>query len=71
VIAIVLRGVRLPPSGIRARIYLLSVAERERKGKFIMLPRRERKSPDPEDREVRRRGRPTGNPEMERQMRDL
>jgi hypothetical protein len=36
-----------------------------------MLPRRERQSPDPEDREVRRRGRPTGNPEMERQMRDL
>jgi hypothetical protein len=36
-----------------------------------MPPRRERQSPDPEDREVRRRGRPTGNPEMERQMRDL
>jgi hypothetical protein len=36
-----------------------------------MLPIRERKSPDPEDREVRRRGRPVGNPEMEIQMRDL
>jgi hypothetical protein len=36
-----------------------------------MPPRRERQSPDPEDREVRRRGRPAGNPEMERQMRDL
>jgi hypothetical protein len=36
-----------------------------------MPPRRERQSPDPEDREVRRRGRPVGNPEMERQMRDL
>jgi hypothetical protein len=36
-----------------------------------MPPRRERQSPDPEDREVRRRGRPTGNPELERQMRDL
>jgi hypothetical protein len=36
-----------------------------------MSPRRERQSPDPEDREVRRRGRPSGNPEMERQMRDL
>jgi hypothetical protein len=36
-----------------------------------MPPRRERQLPDPEDREVRRRGRPTGNPEMERQMRDL
>jgi hypothetical protein len=36
-----------------------------------MPPRRERQSPDPEDREVRRRGRPTGNPEMERQKRDL
>jgi hypothetical protein len=33
--------------------------------------RRERQSPDPEDREVRRRGRPTGNLEMEWQMRDL
>jgi hypothetical protein len=39
--------------------------------KFTMPPRRERQSPDPEDREVRRRGRPAGNPEMERQMRDL
>jgi hypothetical protein len=36
-----------------------------------MPPRRERQSPDPEDREVRRRGRPAGNPEMERHMRDL
>jgi hypothetical protein len=36
-----------------------------------MPPRRERQSPDPEDREVRRRGRPAGNPEMERKMRDL
>jgi hypothetical protein len=36
-----------------------------------MPPRRERQSPDPEDREVRKRGRPVGNLEMERQMRDL
>jgi hypothetical protein len=36
-----------------------------------MPPRRERQSPDPEDREVRRRGRQVVNPEMERQMRDL
>jgi hypothetical protein len=36
-----------------------------------MPQRRERQSPDPKDREVRRRGRPVGNPEMERQMRDL
>ena len=36
-----------------------------------MPPRRERQSPDLEDREVRRRGRPTGNPEMEKQMQDL
>jgi hypothetical protein len=36
-----------------------------------MPPRREIQSPDPEDREVRRRGRPAGNPEMERQIRDL
>jgi hypothetical protein len=36
-----------------------------------MLPRRERQSPDPEDREVRRRGRQVTNPEMERHMCDL
>ena len=36
-----------------------------------MPPKRERQSPGPEDRDVRRRGRPTGNLEMERQMRDL
>jgi hypothetical protein len=36
-----------------------------------MLPRRERQSPDPEDREVRRRGMPTGNLDMERKIRDL
>jgi hypothetical protein len=36
-----------------------------------MPPRRERQSPDPEDRDVRRRGRQAGNPEMERQIRDL
>jgi hypothetical protein len=36
-----------------------------------MPPRKERQSPDPEDREVRRRGRLAGNPEMERQIRDL
>jgi hypothetical protein len=36
-----------------------------------MPPRRERQSPNPEDRDVRRRGRPAGNPEMERQIRDL
>jgi hypothetical protein len=33
--------------------------------------RRERQSPDPKDREVRRRGRPTQNPKIERQIRDL
>jgi hypothetical protein len=52
-------------SGINS---LLSIAE---KREFTMPPRRERQSPNPEDREVRRRGRPAGNPEMERQMRDL
>jgi hypothetical protein len=40
-----------------------------------MPPRRERQSPDREDRDARRRGRPAGNPagnaEMERQLRDL
>jgi hypothetical protein len=45
----------------------LSGAERREN---IMPPRRERQSPDLEDREVRRRGRPAGNPEMERQMRE-
>jgi hypothetical protein len=36
-----------------------------------MPPRRERQSYDLEDREVRRRGRPARNPEMEQHMRDL
>jgi hypothetical protein len=36
-----------------------------------MSPRRESQSPDREDEDVRRRGRPAGNPEMERQIRDL
>jgi len=44
---------------------------REGEREFTMPPRRERQSPDLEDREVKRRGRPTGNPEMERQIRDL
>jgi hypothetical protein len=36
-----------------------------------MPPRRDRQSPDLEDREVWRRGRQVTNPEMERQMCDL
>jgi hypothetical protein len=36
-----------------------------------MPPRRERQSPDREERDARRKGRPAGNPEMERQIRDL
>jgi hypothetical protein len=36
-----------------------------------MPPRRERQSPDREDRDARRRGRPAGNAEIEREMRDL
>jgi hypothetical protein len=36
-----------------------------------MPPRRERKSPDREDRDARRRGRSVGNAEMEHQMQDL
>jgi hypothetical protein len=47
---------------------LFRVAERSR---YTMPPRRERQSPDREDRDARRRGRPAGNPEIERQMRDL
>jgi hypothetical protein len=42
-----------------------------REREFTKPSRRERQSPDPEDREVRRRGRSTGNLEMERHMRDL
>jgi hypothetical protein len=69
VIAIILRGVgKVAPEWYQSGISLLFVAERKR---FIMPPRRERKSPDREDRDARRRGRPTGNPEMEHQMRDL
>jgi hypothetical protein len=36
-----------------------------------MPPRRERQSPNWEDREVRRTGRPAGNPKMERKICDL
>jgi hypothetical protein len=54
---------------VSEREYLFAFCSRERK--FTMPPRRERQSPDPEDREVRRRGRQVANPEMERQMRDL
>jgi hypothetical protein len=36
-----------------------------------MPPRREQQSPDREDRDARIRGRPAGNAEMERQIRDL
>jgi hypothetical protein len=67
--AIVLRGVRLRQSGIRAGISLFSVAERERDSSCH--PEEKDSHLIPEDREVRRRGRPAGNPEMERQMRDL
>jgi hypothetical protein len=64
----------------RVAVYVKVVSEkgilsifcsRVEKKNFTMPPRRERQSPDPEDREVRRRGRPTGNLEMERQIRDL
>jgi len=56
----VLRGVRLRQVWYkRGNISLISVAGKK---KFTMPPRRERKSLDPEDREVRRRGRSIGNP---------
>jgi hypothetical protein len=61
---------RLPSSGIRAGRVLFVSGSREKRI-YIMSPRRERQSPDHEDRDARRRGRPAGNPEMERQMRDL
>jgi len=44
----------------------LFVSAIERGENLTMPPRRERQSPDPEDRDVQRRGRPVGNPEMER-----
>jgi hypothetical protein len=43
----------------------------QREADYIMPPRRERQSPDREDRDARRRGRPAGNAEIEREMRDL
>jgi hypothetical protein len=49
-------------------VLFVQVAERSRD---TMPPRRERQSPDREDRDARRRGRPAGNAEMEREMRDL
>jgi hypothetical protein len=52
----------------REDIFSFSSREGE---EFNMSPRRERQSPDREDRDARRRGRPTGNLEMECQMRDL
>jgi hypothetical protein len=52
----------------RRRVLFVLVAERR---EDTMPPRRERQSPDREDRDARRRGRPAGNPEIERQMRDL
>jgi hypothetical protein len=60
----------LRQSGIRAGsgVLFIQVVERSR---YTMPPRRERQSPDREDRDARRRGRPAGNPEIERQMRDL
>jgi hypothetical protein len=41
---------------VSEREYLFAFCSREEE-KFTMPPRRERQSPDPEDREVRRRGR--------------
>jgi hypothetical protein len=65
----VLRGVWLHQLWYQSKfISLFFIAERRR---FTISPRRERQSPDLEDREVRRRGRPVGNPEMERHMHDL
>jgi hypothetical protein len=66
--AIVLRGVGKVASEWYQSLVFFSVTKRNR---IHHATRRERQSPDPEDREVRRRGRPAGNPEMERQMRDL
>jgi hypothetical protein len=51
-------------SELEVEVLFVQVAKR----KYIMPPRRERQSPYREDRDVRRRGRPAGNPEMERQI---
>jgi hypothetical protein len=65
---------------VRVTTCVRVVSEREKsslcfgsreKRDYTMPPRRERQSPDREDRDARRRGRPAGNPEIERQMRDL
>jgi hypothetical protein len=56
---------RLRQSGIRAKFSLFSVAERRGD---TMPPRRERQSPDREDRDARRRGRQSPNPEKEREL---
>jgi hypothetical protein len=60
----------LRQSGIRAGsgVLFVQVAERSR---YTMPPRRERQSPDHEDKDARRRGRQVGNLEIERRMRDL
>jgi hypothetical protein len=60
-------GGRLRQSGIRAGsgVLFVRVAERSR---YTMPSRGERQSPNREDRDARRRGRPVGNPEIERQM---
>jgi hypothetical protein len=49
------------PSLVSEQEYLFAFCSRE-EGEFSMPPRRERQSPDPEDREVRRRGRQVTNP---------
>jgi hypothetical protein len=50
---------------------LFVFCDREKRENFTMPPRRERQLPNPEDRDVRRRGRQAQVLEMERQIRDL
>jgi hypothetical protein len=57
---------------VSKRENLFAFCSREEEKNFTMPPRRERKSPDPEDRgNLRGRGRQAQNPEMERKIRDL
>jgi hypothetical protein len=70
-IAIILRGAGKGAPEWYQSGNIFSFCSREEREDYTMPPRRERQSPDREDRDARRRGRPAGNPEMERQMRDL
>jgi len=60
-------GARVVSEQVLGFLFIREIERRE----DTMPPRRERQSPDREDRDIQRRGRQPGNPEMERQIRDL